>query len=67
MGYSDSNLMEHFSCPKGLMIYSCFPKFLKIAIFIIIIYKPYTHLSVRNKPVLCLRYDLFRLLYARHI
>ena len=47
--------------------YSCFPFFLKITIFVIIIYIPYTCLSVFNKLVLCLRYDLFLLLYARHI
>ena len=47
--------------------YSCFPKFLYIAIFVIIIYISYTCLSVCKKLVLCLWYDLFLLLYARHI
>ena len=47
--------------------YSCFPKYLSIAIFVIIIYIPHTCLGVCNKLVLCLRYDLFLLLYARHI
>ena len=51
----------------NVIIYSCFPKFLQIAIIVIIIYIPYTCLSVCNKLVLCLKCDLFLLLHARHI
>ena len=46
---------------------AAFQNFYKIVIFVIIIYIPYTCLSVCNKLVVCLRYDLFLLLYARHI
>ena len=34
---------------------------------VIINYLPFTFLSVCNKLVFCLRYELFLLVYARHI
>ena len=61
------NVMVDNVCIKFYSVYSCFPKVLLIAIFVIIIYIPYTCLSACNKLVLCLRYVLFLLLYARHI
>ena len=49
------------------LIIQLLSKFFIDSDFVIIIYIPYTCLSVCNKLVLCLRYDLFLLLYARHI
>ena len=41
---------------------AAFQFFLEIAIFVIILYIPYTCLYVYNKFMLCLMYDLFLLL-----
>ena len=49
------------------LMYSCFPKFLKIAIFVIIIYIPYTCLRVCCKHMLCLMYDFSLPIHERYI
>ena len=59
-------LMEMFLAPLPMMYTAAFQIFID-SDFVIIIYIPYTCLSVCNKPMLSLRYDLFLLLYARHI